>query len=143
MLNALAGRAPYARIHGSVLLGSSPLSKNHLDFVPQFDALNPAHTVYHTLCIMANLKNLDAAECQTRVGELLDMLGLVPLAHKFVGELSSGDRKRVSIGLALIANPSVSEQRKQQHSGTRTKQTSYLRNPSALIPIASALDPLA
>lgn len=106
-LNAVGGRAPYARVHGSVLLGTSPLSKNHLDFVPQFDALNPAHTVYHTLCIMAKLKNLDAAECQTRVGELLDMLGLVPLAHKFVGDLSSGDRKRVSIGVALIANPSV------------------------------------
>ena len=107
MLNALAGRAPYARIHGSVLLGSSPLSKTHLDFVPQFDALNPAHTVYHTLCIMAKLKNMDADECAARVNELLEILGLVPLAHKFVGELSSGDRKRVSIGLALIANPSV------------------------------------
>lgn len=88
------------------MLGGLPLNKSHLDFVQQFDCLNPAHSVKDAFCIMGKLKNR-VVDCKQRVVELLDILGLTPHAEKAIGELSSGDRKRVSIGLSLISNPSV------------------------------------
>jgi ABC-type multidrug transport system ATPase subunit len=106
MLNALSGRAPYAEVTGSVQLGSASLTKSHLNYVPQFDLLNPSMTISRTLCIMAKLTNTDV-DCATRVVELLHILGLASRAEELVGSLSSGDRKRVSIGLGLISNPAV------------------------------------
>lgn len=106
LLNALSGRAPYARISGSVLLGDAPLNKSHLDFVQQYDSLNPMYTVKDSLCIMAKLKNA-ISDCRERVAELMHILGLTQHANTLVRELSSGDRKRLSIGLSLISNPSV------------------------------------
>ena len=105
-MNALSGRAPYAKITGTVQLGASPLTKSHLVYVPQFDVLNPIFTVYQSFCIMAKLKTKEQ-DCGKRVNELMEILGLTHKAQQQIHTLSSGDRKRVSIGLGLVSNPAV------------------------------------
>ena len=106
-LNAVSGRAPYAVISGAVQLGGQPLSLSDLSYVPQFDCLNPALTVYQTFCSTALLQRQLVAECKTVVDELLHILNLLDKRQAMVADLSSGERKRVAIGLGLLGQPRV------------------------------------
>ena len=40
LLNALSGRATYARVQGDVSFNGHAATRNDLDFVPQFDELS-------------------------------------------------------------------------------------------------------
>jgi Fe-S cluster assembly ATPase SufC len=42
LLNALSGRATYARVQGDVTFNGHAVTRNDLDFVPQFDELSSA-----------------------------------------------------------------------------------------------------
>ena len=107
LLNAISGRAPYAKISGSVSVGGKPLASAELSYVPQFDCLNLQVTVEQTFVSTARLQRTDAGEGQATVEELLDVLSLTEKRHQLVATLSSGERKRAAIGLALLAQPRV------------------------------------
>ena len=107
LLNAISGRAPYAVISGEVKLGNEALLMRHLSYVPQFDSLNPALTVYQTFCMTALLQRRGLKDCAMAVDELLSILDLVDQRQSMVANLSSGVRKRISIGLGLLRQPRV------------------------------------
>ena len=44
---------------------------------------------------------------QTNIDELVSCLGLEDHVHKLVGKLSGGTKRKLSLAIALIANPSV------------------------------------
>lgn len=83
-------------------------------FVAQEDNLLPLLTVKETLMFSANfrLKGMSHKEKEDRVESLMDELGLTHVAGSFVGDeenrgISGGERKRVSIGVDMIHNPSI------------------------------------
>ena len=106
-LNAICGRAPYARISGSVTLGEQALSTRHIAYVPQTDSLNRAFTVQQTFALTARLQRADGSDCAASIEELLDVLSLSEQRHELVGKLSSGERKRIAIGVGLLSAPRV------------------------------------
>ena len=53
------------------------------------------------------LRGIPAAEARARAAQLLDVLDLVPDAKRLVADYSTGMRKKVALGSALIHNPSV------------------------------------
>lgn len=105
-LNALSGRAPYARVTGSLRFGTEPMSKHDLYYVPQFDTLNPVLTVEETLYHTAALLSSRGAD-PARIDELLNILGLAGQRGWAVSKLSFGERKRLSIACGLIGRPNV------------------------------------
>ena len=49
----------------------------------------------------------DRAERKKQVNEVLDLFGLEPVKNSLVGKLSGGQRKRLSISMEYIANPTL------------------------------------
>ncbi|CAJ1942931.1 unnamed protein product [Sphenostylis stenocarpa] len=83
-------------------------------FVAQEDNLLPMLTVRETLLFSAKfrLKEMTPKDRELRVESLLQELGLLHVAHSFVGGeenrgISGGERKRVSIGVDMIHNPPI------------------------------------
>ncbi|MFB7330903.1 ABC transporter ATP-binding protein [Streptomyces adustus] len=119
LVRALAGLHPPAR--GAITLGDTQLAgsyrrrtrdqRRRIQLVPQnpLGALNPAHTVGATLARPLKLHfGMPAGACDSRVAELLDVVGLPSeYAGRRPHELSGGQRQRVSIARALAADPDV------------------------------------
>ena len=107
LLNALSNRAPYANLVGDVTFGKRPFSSADLVLVPQFDEFNQNLTVYEQLELVGMLKCTDVDFMRRRLANLLSILGLAPKASTLCKSLTSGELKRVSVGMGMISNPSV------------------------------------
>lgn len=85
--------------------------KVQMIFQDPYAALNPLHTVEHTLSRpVHNFTELKGSAVRQRVLELLETVGLTPVeqfAQKLPHQLSGGQRQRVVIARALASNPQV------------------------------------
>ncbi|KAH9545509.1 hypothetical protein CY35_12G051700 [Sphagnum magellanicum] len=117
-LDALAGRIDPRSLHGQILVNQSPIDaafKRVSGYVMQDDALFPCLTTRETLMFSARLRlpgSMSYQEKAQRVDSLIQQLGLVSCADTYVGDqkirgVSGGERRRVSIGVDLIHDPSV------------------------------------
>lgn len=84
-----------------------------MTYVPQQDVLSARLTCSETLMFAADLKlNKSKLEKQKIVEQLINELGLKDCANTLVGDnshrgLSGGEKRRLSIGTQMIANPSI------------------------------------
>src|SRR6185312_17186264 len=53
------------------------------------------------------LRAIEPGACRSRAAELLDVLDLARDANRLVADYSTGMRKKIALGSALIHNPSV------------------------------------
>jgi ABC transport system ATP-binding/permease protein len=84
--------------------------KQSIGYVPQEDIIHRELTVYRTLYYIARLRlsrDLSEQEIDQIVNEVMDVTGLSERRNVVVGQLSGGQRKRVSIAVELITQPSV------------------------------------
>jgi iron(III) transport system ATP-binding protein len=72
-----------------------------IGYVPQDGALFPH------LSVRANIAFGLARDERTKVGELLDLVGLAELAKRYPHQLSGGQQQRVALARALAVGPSV------------------------------------
>lgn len=107
LLNALSNRAPYAQLVGRVTFGKRPFTAADLVYVPQFDEFNQNLTVYEQLAFVGEMKCLDKRDMYRRLGHLLTILGLADKVHVACKHLTSGELKRVSVGMGMISKPNV------------------------------------
>ncbi len=107
LLNALSNRAPYARLEGEVMFGQRPFVATDLVYVPQFDEFNGNLTVYEQIEFVGEMKCSDVIEMRHRLNHLLTILGLASKAKVHCRNLTSGELKRVSVGMGMISNPNV------------------------------------
>lgn len=107
LLNALSNRAPYARLDGEITFGKRAFLPSDLVYVPQFDEFNPNLTVKEQMALVGELKCQDVAAMRKRLSHLLTILGLADKVHVRCANLTSGELKRVSVGMGMISNPNV------------------------------------
>ena len=87
--------------------------RTHVQLVFQdpYSALNPAHTIMHSLSRpLANFKGLKGRAARDRVHEMLEQVGLTPSSRfvdKYPHQLSGGQRQRVVVARALAPGPVV------------------------------------
>ncbi|GAB5355108.1 hypothetical protein AAMO2058_000177600 [Amorphochlora amoebiformis] len=81
--------------------------RKQLGYCPQFNPLQPAMTVTETLWLYARFKGLERSVAHTRIDNLIKQLRLTPHAHKRCGALSGGNKRKVSLAIALVGNPPV------------------------------------
>ena len=87
--------------------------RTHIQLVFQdpYSALNPAHTIGHSLSRpLANFKGLKGRAARERVHEMLEQVGLTPSSRfvdKYPHQLSGGQRQRVVVARALAPGPEV------------------------------------
>ena len=87
--------------------GKSEISdaRKHIGFCPQVDPLLDLMTGRETLRMFAHLRG--KSDCEGLIAETLVALGLGPHADKCAGAYSGGNKRKLSLGVALIGDPSV------------------------------------
>ncbi|KAA0721988.1 ATP-binding cassette sub-family G member 2 [Triplophysa tibetana] len=117
-LDVLAGRKDPGGLSGEVLVNGSPQPPNFKclsGYVVQDDIVMGTLTVRENLSFSAALRlssGISSREKDNRVNHLISELGLNKVADSKVGTqlirgISGGERKRTSIGMELIIDPSV------------------------------------
>lgn len=119
LLNALCGRAFYGETTGKILVNGHDESiedhKDSVGFVPQDDVVYAEMTVRENLIFSGRFR-LPRLTSNEEIAELADEtlanLGLARVADSLVGDVkrrgvSGGEKKRVNIGLELMALPSI------------------------------------
>uniref|UniRef100_A0A9J2PC62 ABC transporter domain-containing protein n=1 Tax=Ascaris lumbricoides TaxID=6252 RepID=A0A9J2PC62_ASCLU len=87
---------------GTAAIDGRPISKGQtIGFCPQFDALMGCLDAKETLSLMASLCGF--ADVSARVETVLEAVSLKPQARHLVKHFSGGQRRRLSIGVALIS----------------------------------------
>ncbi len=112
-LNAVNG---YERAKAEVVLNGKNLYKHYkemqydIGFVPQLDLMRGSDSVYRTLMDAACLrlpKEFTKAQRAERVEDVMKIFGLTPVKNNLVVKLSGGQRKRLSIAMEFISNPTL------------------------------------
>ena len=94
-------------VNGNELRDCYSSIKQEIGFVPQDDIVHKDLTVEEVLRYSARLKLPDAEQRRAGVERVLNELEMTHRRNARVKELSGGQRKRVSIGVELIADPRV------------------------------------
>jgi osmoprotectant transport system ATP-binding protein len=83
--------------------------RRRIGYVLQDVGLFPHLTVHDNISVVPRLLGWDEARITTRVGELLELVGLGrgEFAPRFPQQLSGGQRQRVGVARALAADPPV------------------------------------
>lgn len=113
-MNCINGFEPATE--GRVLINGTELYKNYqsikssIGYVPQQDIVHDDLTLEAMLTYTGKLrlpKDVSKQELAQRVAEVLDMVDLGPQKDTFIKKLSGGQRKRASIAVELISDPSL------------------------------------
>jgi putative ABC transport system ATP-binding protein len=83
------------------------LRRTDLAFVFQTFGLLPALSAAENVGLPLRLRGASAVERETRVAELLELVGLAAHSQQRPGELSGGQQQRVAIARALANSPRV------------------------------------
>ncbi len=112
-VNAING---YEKADAEVMLNSSNIYKQYkqlqydIGFVPQQEMMRGKDTVLRTLQDAAKLRlprDLSKEMRNRRVDEVMEIFGLVPVKNNLVEKLSGGQKKRLSISIEFLSNPSL------------------------------------
>ena len=112
-LNAING---YEKAKAEVLLNGENMYRHYkkmqyeVGFVPQSEMMRGKDTVLNTLMDAAKLrlpKEVSAEQRRARVNEVMEIFGLLPVKGNLVEKLSGGQKKRLSISMEFISNPSL------------------------------------
>lgn len=112
LLNAMAGLEPPDG--GRVLVDQEDIYAKgqppSFGYVPQDDIVHRELTVTDALRFSARLRLARFTpehEIQRLLAQTMEQLGLLEHAYKPIGRLSGGQRKRVSVGVELLAKPAI------------------------------------
>ena len=78
-----------------------------IGYCPQFDALLDRLTVREHLALFARVKGVPEQRLDREVRDWMARLRLLPFEHKLAETLSGGNRRKLSVGIALVGDPEV------------------------------------
>ena len=95
---------------GSISINNQILKKDHhylskMNFASPYVELPKKLTVLENLRVYAMM--YEVPDTKNRIEQLVEELNLAPILNKKTGELSSGQRNRVSLAKSIINNPEI------------------------------------
>ncbi len=93
-------------LDGTDIVGVKPF-RRPVNMMFQNYALFPHMTVWRNVAYGLRQENIDKAEIDRRVGEILEMVSLSPLAERKPHQLSGGQSQRVALARAVVKRPRV------------------------------------
>jgi ABC-2 type transport system ATP-binding protein len=103
----LPATAGAVRICGIPVASQPDLSKRHIGYMPENNPLPEDMRVSEFLWYRGRLKEVPRAKLRDRIDEVLDLCDLKRNRHRIIGNLSKGNRQRVGIAEAILAEPAV------------------------------------
>ncbi|PKX97213.1 putative ABC transporter [Aspergillus novofumigatus IBT 16806] len=79
-------------------------ARSHLGVCPQFDAMDQMTVIEH-LEFYARIRGV--TDVKHNVTEVMRAVGLTPFQHRMATQLSGGNKRKLSLGIALMGNPLV------------------------------------
>lgn len=113
LLNALSGQRPAEEgvvlYNGRNLYEELAVFSQAQGYVPQDDIIHKYLSVERALWYAARLRlpRLTRRQLHERVAETLEDIDMTDQRHQLIAKLSGGQRKRVNIGVELLARPGV------------------------------------
>ena len=95
-----------AYINGSLLLGSA-MTNHSMGYCPQIDPLLDQLNAFETLWFFGRIRGIPTDKLFIRIQLLVEEVGLSKFAFKPCGSYSGGNRRKLSLAVSLIGNPSV------------------------------------
>lgn len=96
---------------GEVLIAGRPLSdpvtKRMIGYCPQVDPLLELMNGYETLWFFGRIRGIPPGLLRRRVNSLIQEVGLQNFAHKPCGTYSGGNKRKLSLAIALVGDPRV------------------------------------
>nr|UOU03315.1 ATP-binding cassette subfamily A3-like 2 [Brachionus rubens] len=96
-----------AYINGNEIVEAKAKVRRDMSFCPQFDYLPEYLTVEDTFRLFAGLKGLERKTINKVLNDLISVFKIEEFRDKLVQNLSGGNKRKVSSGLAFIGRPSV------------------------------------
>jgi len=95
------------RICGLPVASQPEETKKHVGYMPENNPLPENMRVSEYLWFRGRLKEMPRAKLRTRIDEVLDLCDLKRNRHRILGQLSKGNKQRVGIAEAILAEPAV------------------------------------
>lgn len=95
------------RICGLPVASQSEQTKRFIGYMPENNPLPEDMRVSEYLWFRGRLKEMPRAKLRSRIDEVLELCDLKRNRHRIVGRLSKGNRQRVGIAEAILAEPAV------------------------------------
>ncbi len=96
---------------GKVLINGSEIEKQRVDLLNELNFISPYIELPKKLTVKQNLevygRLYDVKELENKIDYLIEKLRLNEFIDKITGELSSGQKNRVSLAKSIINDPSV------------------------------------
>ena len=86
---------------------ADPETRNSIGFCPQVDPLLELMTGYETLWFFGRIRGIHVNVLRDKVQSLIEEVGLLPFANKPCGTYSGGNKRKLSLAVALIGDPKI------------------------------------
>ncbi|KAF1315573.1 Abc transporter a family member 1, partial [Globisporangium splendens] len=96
-----------ATLSGFDILNQQIDVRRQIGYCPQFDALFDLLTVREHLELFARIKGVSAAELDSVVEDKIEQMNLSAFEHKLASSLSGGNKRKLSVAIAMIGNPQI------------------------------------
>lgn len=91
-------------VEDTSILRHRAAARANLGVCPQFDAMDQMTAIEH-LRFYARARGV--ADVEHNVEQVLHAVGLAPFKSRMAAKLSGGNKRKLSLGIALMGNPSV------------------------------------
>lgn len=111
LMNALAGWD--SSFTGEILLKDTSVEmdsyarKSQVGYVSANLALDSSMTVWETMDFVGKAKRVSKEKLEPQIKEALELVGLLERSKRLVGNLSEGEKRFLSIAVALLGNPKI------------------------------------
>ena len=97
---------------GSILLNGlaiegQPPNRRNIGLVFQSYALFPHLTIFENVAFGLRLRRIGNAQLRQRVGDALELVGLLDLAARYPRQLSGGQQQRIAIARCVVLEPRI------------------------------------
>ena len=92
---------------GDRRVNNLPAAKRNTAMMFQSYALFPHKTIWENVEFGLKMRKMPKSDRQTRVGEILEMVGLSHVAERKPSTLSGGQQQRIALARALVTRPQV------------------------------------